>query len=89
MTKTVKKHLEESDQVTNIVEAANALVKKLQAELALSRETLESLRDYQHPLHKMRVPYGIRNGRNDETGTPVSIIHLQTERINKLLGDRA
>ncbi len=88
MAKTVKEHIEQSDRVTDIVKDANALVTKLQAELAISRATLEALKDYQHPLHKMQVPYAIRVARDRDEGTPVSIIHIQVSRINALLGDK-
>ena len=86
--KTVKEHIEESDRVTDIVKNANALVAKLQAELAVSRNTLESLLDYQHPKLRMDVPYPIRTTRDDGKATPASVIHVQTQRINALLGDK-
>lgn len=89
MTKTVKEHLTESDRVSEIVNEANALVKKLQAELAISRTTLEELSEMQHPKLSMRVPYAIRNKTLDDSASPKSIISCQVDRISALLGDRA
>lgn len=86
--KTVKEHIEDSDRVTDIVKNANALVAKLQAELAIARATLDALKDYQHPLHQMTVPYAIRATRDNDKGSPASVIHIQTQRINALLGDK-
>lgn len=89
MAKTVKEHTEESDRVVEIVKNANALVLKLQSELGVARLTLEALSDYQHPLHKMNVPYAIKAGRDRDTDTPATVIRLQVGRINALLGDKA
>lgn len=86
--KTVKAHLEESDRVEAIVKDANAMVKKLQAELATTRVVLEGLSDYQHPKLQMDVPYQIRLS-DDKAMSPKAVINRQIDRINALLGDRA
>lgn len=88
MAKTVKQHLEESDRVTELVKGANGMVSKLQAELAISRATLDALLEYQHPQLRMDVPYAIRGTRDDGKVTPASIVHKQISRINALLGDK-
>lgn len=88
MTKTVKQHMEETDQVQKLVKSANGLVTKLQAELSQARTTLEELSGMQHPKLLMRIPYGIRgSGKEDET-SPAGVIDRQVKRINELLGDK-
>lgn len=88
MAKTVKEHTDETDQVLKIVNSANALVKKLQAELAISRATLEDLAAMQHPKLVMQVPYAIRGSNTDDKTTPAGVIDRQVKRINELLGDK-
>lgn len=86
MSKTVKEHLEECKQVSDVIESANALLKKVQAELAIARAVLEELREYQHPKLTMPHPYQLDRSK---TSTPKSLIELEIDRINTLLGDRA
>lgn len=87
--KTVLAHLEESDRVADIVKDANALVKKLHSELHVARETFEGLKKYQHPELIMRIPYAIKDGKGPDEKMPLSVIQMQIDRINTLLGDRA
>ena len=90
MAKTVKEHLQESDRVESLVKDANALVKKLQSELAVTRTTLEALSEMQHPKIVMQIPYGLRgNQQNDNDTSPSGVISRQVRRINELLGDKA
>ena len=88
MTKTVKQHMEETDQVQKLVKSANGLVTKLQAELAQARTTLEELSGMQHPKLVMRVPYGIRGNGKDVETSPAGVIDRQVKRINEILGDK-
>lgn len=89
MAKTVKEHTQEIDRVSAIIKDANALVLKLQAELAIARGTFEDLRAYQHPLHEMQIPYPFRKNNGPEKQKPANVIDTQISRINDLLGDKA
>ncbi|GAA6162608.1 hypothetical protein NBRC116590_03120 [Pelagimonas sp. KU-00592-HH] len=89
MSKTVKEHIDNSNQVQAIINDANKLVEKLQRELAIARETLDALEKYQHPELSMTLPNHIRSGHRDDPLPPKKTIQIQIERINALLGDRA
>lgn len=89
MTKTVKEHFENCKQVSQVVDDANALLSKVQRELAVARATLEALIDYQHPKLSMDYPYLIKGDCASPSGAPVHLIKVQIRNINELLGDRA
>lgn len=88
MTKTVKQQNEEIDQVKRLLDSGNALAVKLSKELQSARVVLEGLRDYQHPKMSIDVPYHMR-AKDREKVMPASLIDMQVQRINELLGDRA
>ena len=89
MTKSVKEHFDNCKQVSDIVDDANALLTKVQRELSVAREVLESLIEYQHQKLQMSVPYNIRKTNEEKVVTPAALIRLEITRINKILGDRA
>lgn len=89
MTKTVKDHFEACRDVSKLIDDANALATKLQAELKVSRAAFEALVDFQHPKLMMDYPYEMRRNNDLKNGTPATVIKSQIERINALLGDRA
>ncbi len=89
MTKnTVKEHFEECKSVSDVIDNANALLTKCQAELMAARDVLEGLIDYQHPKLSLQAPYRLRSG-SDKSLSPTALIELEISRINTLLGDRA
>ena len=89
-TETISKHMADCKQVASIIENANALLMKSQKQLAQARDTLEKLREFQHPKMVMQVPYAFQRGGNrDESATPAVVIDRQIAEINSLLGDRA
>lgn len=88
MTKTVKEHIANCKQVSQIVEDANALLHKVQSELYVSRAVLEALIEYQHQKMIMRAPSEMRHQNSD--AVPVAkVIRDEIARINEILGDRA
>jgi hypothetical protein len=88
MTKSVKDHLDNCRQIDQIVKDANALVMKLQSELSVARAVLDGLMEYQHPKLTMKVPFQMRE-QKEEAVVPARLIQIEIERINSLLGDRA
>ncbi|WP_120636061.1 hypothetical protein [Ruegeria sp. EL01] len=85
---TVKEHFEECKSVSDVIDNANALLTKCQAELMVARDLLDGLKEYQHPKLTMSVPYRLR-AKNDENLPPKALIDREIDRINALLGDRA
>lgn len=91
--KSIKDHMDESDQVKKLVDEANALLGRAREELATIREVLTSLRDFQHPkmlIRRADTSYLTREVANcgDRDFTPAHLIDRQVARINALLGDR-
>ena len=85
---TVTEHFEDIKSIEQLMKDGSALLRKVQAELAETRKTLEILKHCQHP--KVLVEVGYRSSISDEkTMSPERLIQLQVERINGLLGDRA
>lgn len=90
MGKTVKEHLDASDQVAKQIKSADALVIRLKGELSAARATLDILSEYQHPKIRLEIPYHLRCDKNRDTKScsPRDVIEVQIDRINELLGDR-
>ncbi|WP_065321743.1 hypothetical protein [Tritonibacter mobilis] len=89
MSKTVKEHFDECQQVSVVIDNANALLTKTRDELIVARSALEDLRKYQHPEMRMDCPYRLRTQRDEGKTTPAIVIDRAVRRINELLGDRA
>lgn len=88
--KTVKQHMEACRAVEALIDDSNALVTRLHRGLCQVRETLEALREYQHPKVQMEIPYSLRQSdSNQRVVSPVDLINMQVKHINSLLGDRA
>lgn len=91
MSKTIKDHIDESDQVKTLIDHSNALLVKAREELVMIRESLECLRAYQHPKLVIASPgYRMKDvvGRGDRPFAPLDLIDAHVTRINALIGDR-
>lgn len=93
MGKSIKDHMDESDQVKKLVDEANALLARAREELGLIREVLNELRPFQHPklnIRQREANYAARRVADcgDNDFAPLHLIDRQIARINALLGDR-
>lgn len=93
MGKSIKEHMDDSNQVKRLVDDANALLARARDELATVREVLSSLSDFQHPkviMKRTDASYLAREVAEcgDRDFTPSHLIGKQIARINALLGDR-
>ena len=86
--KTVSQHLLDSKALAQTITDANALVLKLQSELQLARQTIETLGQWAHPKMEIGPLYGPVFG-DKKSLTGVVICKMQVTRINEVLGDRA
>ena len=88
--KSVSQHLADSKALAQTIADANALVIKLQAELQLARQTLETLGEWSHPKLVIGPLYGplFRDG-DAKNLTGQTICKMSVARINEVLGDRA
>lgn len=89
MSKTVKEHLEQTDQIQAHIKQADALLIKAKDELFGARRTLEALAVFA-PSDQLRtdMPYHLRRDRESDPGSMQEIVRRQVARINALLGDR-
>lgn len=91
MSKTVKEHLEQADQIKSHVDDANALLKKLREELDRARLALEWLKQFDAPAFAPKpAGYQFSNDVKDTAKvTMAEMIDARVKKINALLGDRA
>jgi len=89
MSKTVKQHFDECQQVSVVIDNANALLTKTRDELMIARSALEALIKYQHPEMRMDCPYQLTLRSDEGPTSPRIVIERTVRRINELLGDRA
>lgn len=86
--KTVTQHLADSKALAQTIADANALVLKLQSELQIARQTLETLAVWAHPKMEIGPLYGPLYG-DKKSLTGAVICQIGVKRINEILGDRA
>ena len=88
MTDTIKDHLDNCKQVSQVIADANALLTRAHSELLTVRDVLEVLLPYQH--EKMIVGTAHRSWSRDKSSmTAVEVIRVEIDRLNKFIGDRA
>lgn len=85
--KTVKEHLNDADRLSQHVDDANALVRKLKDELEFCRKRLEWMKKFCHPMFKAQDAH--KFDRKGDVVTMETAINLDIRDINDLLGDRA